>query len=360
MWGKRRDMVVHERDPFNAEPPRAALAGQRLTALDTFFSRNHAAVPDVDPAGWRLRVDGQVDRPVELSLAGLRERFPARTLVATLVCAGNRRSGLMAVRGMRGEIPWGPGAVSTAEWTGAGLADVLAAAGVHPGAAHVAFEGADLCLRPGSPQPFGGSIPLPKAVSGEVLLAWSMNGRPLPAVHGGPVRVLVPGYVGARSVKWVRRVTAQPHPSDNHFQAVDYRLLPPQADPDRPGQGFALGPVALTAEILSPGDGAVLAAGPNPVTGYAFAGGVRRVARVDVSADEGRSWVQAAVDEPPGPWAWQHWRAVLDLPGDATRLTARAWDDSAASQPESAVYLWNPGGYGNNSWARVDVTVRRA
>ncbi|MBM0236508.1 sulfite oxidase [Micromonospora sp. ATA32] len=357
MWGKRDDMIVHQTEPFNAEPPPAALAGL-LTMADAFYSRNHGSIPEVDPSTWRLRVDGLVARELDLSLADLEERFPPRTEVATLACAGNRRAELMAVRDIPGQTPWGPGAISTAEWTGVRLADVLAAAGPASGAAHIAFGAPDVAQVADPPQPFGGSIPLRKALADEVLLAWSMNGQPLPTAHGGPVRVVVPGYIGARSVKWVHRITAQAHPSDNYFQTLDYRLLPPDADPTRPGEGFALGPMALTSAIISPDAGTSVAAGPTDVIGYAFAADGRTVVRVDVSRDGGQTWVQASVDDPAGPWTWQHWHATLDLPAGATEITARAWDDAGAVQPESPATVWNPMGYGNNSWPRIRVEVR--
>jgi sulfite oxidase len=202
--------------------------------------------------------------------------------------------------------------------------------------------------------PYGSSIPLNKACAGEVLLAWEMNGRPLPRVHGGPVRVVVPGYIGARSVKWVQSVTAQAQPSDSYFQAEDYRLLPPDAHPG-PGRGIALGPLNLTAAILLPGDGARLPAGRTVVTGDALAGEGRSVVRVDVSTDGGRTWAQADVDGAAGPWAWQHWRTSVDLPAGRTEVTARAWDDAGATQPEFPASLWNPGGYGNTAWSRIGV-----
>jgi sulfite oxidase len=165
--------------------------------------------------------------------------------------------------------------------------------------------------------------------------------------------VVVPGYVGARSVKWVTRVTARKRPSDNYFQAVSYRLLPPA-----PGPGLPLGQVAINCDILVPEDGAALRAGRTTVTGYAFGGDGRGVARVDVSLDQGRTWRQADLDPGAGPWAWRHWRAVLDLPAGEATITARAWDTAAASQPESPESLWNPGGYVNNSWPRVRVVAR--
>lgn len=359
MWDKRDDMVVHETEPFNAEPPPWVLAGSLLTPVEAFYSRNHGPIPDIDPAMWRLRVDGMVDRGLDLSLSDLQAGFRPGTEVATLECAGNRRRELMAVRDIPAQQPWGPATISTAEWTGARLADVLAAAGTVPGAAHVAFAGPDIADSAEPPQPYGGSVPLPKACAGEVLLAWAMNGRPLPQVHGGPVRVVVPGYVGARSVKWVHTVTVQAQPSDNYFQAQDYRLLPPDTAPG-PGRGIALGALNLTAAILVPDDGARLVAGTTAVSGYALAGAGRTVARVDVSADGGRTWTQAGVDAPPSPWSWQLWHTTLDLPAGPAEITARAWDDTGAGHPESPAGLWNPKGYANNAWPRVRVAVAAA
>ncbi|WP_181871259.1 sulfite oxidase [Sphaerisporangium album] len=355
LWGKRGDMVVHTREPFNAEPPRCALAGRPITAVDTFYSRNHGPIPEVDEGLWRLEVDGLVRRPLRLSLDRLRDGFERREVTATLQCAGNRRAGLLEVRDIPGQEPWGPGATSTARWSGVRLADVLAEAGLLPQAAFVAFTAPDVSEDADPPQPFGGSIPVAKALADEVLLAWAMNDRPLPRVHGGPLRVVVPGWIGARSVKWLQRITARAEPSRNYFQAVAYRLLPPDADPAqvRPGDGVPLGPVALNCDILWPDGAAPVPAGPVEVTGYALAGDDRAVTRLDVSLDDGRTWAQAELDAPEGPWTWQHWRITVDLPPGETVVTARAWDSTAALQPESPASLWNPLGYVNNAWARL-------
>lgn len=192
-----------------------------------------------------------------------------------------------------------------------------------------------------------------------MLLAWGMNGAALPPVHGGPVRVAVPGYIGARSVKWLDRITVQDRPSENFFQSVAYRLLPPQVDPTADaGAGLPLGPVALNSDVLVPDDGAEVPAGPTEVRGYAVAGDDRGVARVDVSCDGERSWQQAELDTPRDPWAWWLWRAVVDVPPGEVRITARAWDTTAAAQPEHERHLWNPKGYVNNAWARVRVRAR--
>jgi sulfite oxidase len=176
--GKRGDMIVHSTEPLNAEPPRAALAEHQLTGTDRFYVRNHGPVPDEHPDTWRLRVGGLVRRPLELSLAALRDSFAHHEIVAALQCAGNRRAGLIKVRDIPGEAPWGPGATGNARWTGVRLADVLAVAGTAPGAGHVAFAAPDVSPLASPPQPFGASVPLGKATRGEVLLAWAMNGQP--------------------------------------------------------------------------------------------------------------------------------------------------------------------------------------
>jgi sulfite oxidase len=353
-YGKREDLIVHEEEPFNAETGLAALREGPLTATDAFYVRAHAAVPQIDPTTWRLHVHGMVERELDLSLVTLREAFREREVTATLQCAGNRRAGLIAIRDIPGEAPWGPGATGTATWTGVALADVLTLAGPLPGAAHVGFDGADLCSEAKPVQRFGGSIPIEKACRPEVLLAWAMNGEPLPPVHGAPVRVVVPGYIGARSVKWLQRIEVRARPWQGYFQHVVYRLLPEDGTPG-PGAGMSLGLVALNSDVLSPADGETVAAGPVEVRGYAFAGGERHVTRVDVSLDGGVSWSQAELLEDLGPWAWRHWRITLTLAPGEHEILVRAWDSSAATQPEDEAALWNPKGYVNNARPRARV-----
>ena len=355
MWDKRSDMIVHGTEPYNAEPPPAAMAGQLLTPVSAFYSRNHAPVPEVDPATWTLRVDGMVHRPATFAMAELREIFDEHTETATLQCAGNRRRGLLEVADIPGEAPWGPAATATARWTGIRLSDLLRHVGTDRSATDVAFLGADHCTGATPPQPFGGSVPARKAGMPEVLLAWAMNDAPLTPVHGAPLRVVVPGYIGARSVKWLERITVQDAPSQNFYQASTYRLLPPDVDPSttRPGDGVALGLVAVNSDVLAPADGAQVPAGPTTVTGYAFAGGDRTVVRVDVSTDGGRTWAQARLGEQLSPWTWRHWSAEVEVGVGEVEVLARAWDSSAALQPERAEQVWNPKGYVNNSWARV-------
>jgi sulfite oxidase len=350
-------MVVHEEEPFNAETGLAALAEGQVTATDAFYVRGHGPVPEIDPAAWRLRVHGLVERELELSLATLREALPPRAVTATLQCAGNRRAGLIAIRDIPGEAPWGAGATGTATWAGVSLNDVLALARPRESAAHVGFTGADVCEEAEPKQRFGGSVTLAKACRPEVLLAWSMNGEPLEPVHGAPLRVVVPGYIGARSVKWLDSVEVRATPWEGYFQHVAYRLLPEDGTPG-PGEGMPLGLVALNADVLAPADGDEVAAGAVEVRGYAFAGGERYVARVDVSADGGATWSQAELLEDLGPWAWRHWRLTVDLAPGEHEIVVRAWDSSAATQPEDEAALWNPKGYVNNARPRVRIHAR--
>jgi sulfite oxidase len=345
---------VHEREPFNAETGLAALAEGPLTATDAFYVRGHGPVPEADRAAWRLRVHGLVERELELSLSTLREAFRESHATATLQCAGNRRAGLMAIRDIPGEAPWGPGATGTATWTGVAVGDVLALAKPFRSGVHVGFEGVDLCSQASPPEYFGGSIPLDKACRPEVLLAWEMNGEPLPPVHGAPLRVVVPGYIGARSVKWLERIEIRSTPWPGYFQQVAYRLLPEDGSPG-PGAGVPLGLIALNADVLSPADDETVAAGLVEVRGYAFAGGERHVVRVDISMDHGDSWSQAELLADLGRWAWRQWRATVDLGPGEHEILVRAWDSSAATQPENEAALWNPKGYVNNARPRVRV-----
>ncbi len=357
MWAKRRNMIVHEHDPYNAESPRAALTAP-ITAIDSFYVRNHGPVPDIDAQHWRLTVDGLVDRVLHMSLAELQSELAA--------AHGDRDHAVRREPASR--VPRGPGhprrsplgtgsdldrdvdGRSPGRRVGLGrhpLRGLVTPPSPHPTSPQLADP----------PQPYGGSIDLAKATAGEVILAWAMNDQPLPPVHGGPVRVVVPGYIGARSVKWIDRITLQATPSDNYFQATAYRLLPAETDPHAagPGDGLPLAAVALNADILTPDDQTTVSAGTVDVSGYAYAGDDRTVARVDVSADNGRTWVQADVDTATSAWSWQHWHASLDLAVGRHTVTARAWDSTGASQPESAQHLWNPKGYINNSWARVTI-----
>jgi sulfite oxidase len=356
---KHQEFLVRQADPFNGGSPLARLREHFVTPTEFFFVRNHATVPVIDPRKFRLRVEGEVERALSLSLGELVD-LPRRELMATLQCAGNRRQEMAAVEPIPGELPWGAEAISTAAWAGVALADVLAAAGVRPGAKHAAFLGADECERHGERFGFGGSIPIEKAATEEVLLAYEMNGAPLPAEHGAPLRAVVPGYIGARSVKWLSQITLQQQPSDNYFQAKAYRLFPPAmraANVDYES-GLMLGESAVNSILCSPAAGAVVPAGPLLVEGIAVAGGGREVARVDLSVDGGAHWVSADLATASERWAWRFFSGQVLVPTGPCEIVARAFDTAAQTQPEHAREVWNFKGYMNNSWTRVSVEGR--
>jgi sulfite oxidase len=366
-FGKSPGLLVRQSDPLNGGPRPELLLRGFHTPNDLFFVRNHGAVPEVAPAAYRLTVDGRVRRPLRLSLEEIRQ-LPRTSVTATLQCAGNRRLELMAHQPIHNELPWGTEAVSNAVWSGVPLREVLAAAEPRSRARHAAFTGLDETERHGHRFHFGGSIPMDKAMGPEVLLAYEMNGEPLPPVHGAPLRVVVPGYIGARSVKWLSRITLQEAPSDNYFQAKAYRLFPAHMGPETVDweQGLMLGELPVNSVICAPEDGAIVPAGPAGrvrVAGWAMVGGGRQVARVEVSTDGGRTWAVAALDpERPGQpedtrWAWRFWEAELDLPPGSHEVVCRAWDSAAQTQPEHPAQVWNFKGYANNAWHRVRLTA---
>jgi hydroxyacylglutathione hydrolase len=356
---KHPSLVVWTEEPLNLETPLDLLCESPTTPTDLFYVRNHGPVPQVDPASYRLEVNGMVESPLRLSLEDLQRRFEPVELSATLTCAGNRRSELAAVDPIPGQVPWGPGATGNAVWGGVRLRDVLEAAGVDPQAAHVAFSGLDQCAEEGELLEFGGSVPLEKALGGDVLLVDEMNGEPLPPAHGFPLRVVVPGYVGARSVKWLSAITVQREPSANYFQARTYRLYPARVrNETATGEhGFALGELPVTCAVCSPADGEVLSQGSVVARGYALTGGTRRIEQVEVSLDGGTTFRAAELLDDDGPASWRLWRAELEVGPGPCELVVRAWDSAAATQPKDPADVWNLKGYMNNAWHRVSFTV---
>src|ERR1700694_4024414 len=224
----KSQLIVHQEQPLNAEPPGDLLRQSFLTPQEHFYVRTHGSIPAVDPTSYRLLITGMVQGKRELSLDELRSMSPVHTVTATLECAGNRRDELMAVKPIPGEVPWGADVIGTAKWRGVPLREVLQAVGVEADARHVAFTSLDEAQFEGEKVSYGSSIALEKALSPDVLLAYEMNDEPLAPEHGFPLRVIVPGYIGARSVKWLREISLQEHPSTNPYQARDYKIFPPE------------------------------------------------------------------------------------------------------------------------------------
>ncbi len=357
---RKSDLIVHSRTPFNAEPPLDRLRRALVTGCEDFYVRSHGNIPRLDGTRHRLRVDGMVRTPLDLSMPALRARLPVRTVTAVMQCAGNRRADLQQVRPTSGD-PWAPGAIGNAEWTGVSLADVLRAAGAKEDAAlHVAFDACDEVEMPGEGRfSYGASIPMTKALAPEVLLASAMNGEPLAPEHGFPLRVVVPGYAGVRSPKWLSAITVQDAPSDNHMQQRDYKLMPDDVTEDtvRWESGLTIYDMPLNSAICEPASGAALRAGRTTMRGYAIAT-ARDVVRVELSIDDGRSWRQAELEhDVRAPWSWTFWTIALDLPEGDHELAVRAWDSAGQTQPARPEDTWNFKGYLNTAWHRVRVSV---
>ncbi|MEP6687505.1 MAG: molybdopterin-dependent oxidoreductase [Gemmatimonadales bacterium] len=347
--------LIHDADGLNTGvwPSRT---DRLVTPTDQFFTRSHAPIPQIDPASWRLEVDGLVRRPRSFTLEQL-AALERRSVTATLVCAGLRRDEFLSLGPLPGETSWGPEPISTGVWTGCVLRAVLEAVGVADGARHVEFVGLDRVERHGHRFGFGGSIDLAKALSAEVLLATELNGASLPAAHGFPLRAVVPGWIGARSVKWLGRITLTAEPSQNYFQTRAYRVqreLNPQ-DPRDVSAGVALGGVPLNAVIVDPLPAQVVPAGLLVVRGWAMGSEGRPPTAVEVSPNAGEDWIPARFAAGATEWSWVMWEAPLELPRGRHTLAVRATDAKGVMQPRTLAETWNVKGYGNNAWHRVAI-----
>jgi len=305
-------LVVVTPEPFNAETP---LEEQRgiITPAPIHYVRNHFPIPRWD----HLAVEGEVERPLRLGLEDLAS-LPTRSLVVTLECAGNGRS--FVEPPVPGE-QWRLGAVGTAEWTGVPLRHVLERARISPKAVEVLFAGADRGTAGGKQTAFERSLPVDRALDGDVILAFAMNGEPLPPDHGAPLRLVVPRMYGMASVKWLARIVAIDRRFRGWFQLDRYSV-----------NGEPLPAIAPRAVITSPRDGVVVAR-PMIVRGYCWSGRAP-IARVEVSDDGGGSWSDAEIEPPVSPYAWRRWQHRWEPrgPGDAT-LMARAWTTDGECQP---------------------------
>ena len=369
-----QELTVNAQEPFNAEPPVPILRSNYITPNAYFYVRNHGPVPLVKETDYRLTVTGLVGRPLTLSLMDIKQRFPKKTVMATIMCAGNRRTEMSTqVKPVRG-VGWGLAAISNATWSGALLRDVLLAADVSRddrGSIHASFVGMDSVKEEGG-NGYGSSIPLDKAIDdkGDVILAYEMNGIPLPRDHGFPLRVVVPGYVGARSVKWLATVVVQKEESESFFQQLDYKILPSHVDWGTPNLARywktspALQELNVQAAICSPQDGSAISNGLSfTVQGYAIAGGGRRIVRVEVSVNGGETWTEASLFSSEQPykqfsntyWAWTFWSLYLERFPSPCVIICRAWDSSFNCMPEDGSKMWNLRGVMNNCWHRVSV-----
>ena len=335
--------------PENSETPVDALSNW-ITPNESFYVRNHFDHPDLDPGCWRLGVDGCVERDLLLTQSDL-QQMPQSSLVATLECAGNGRSFL------EGDVPgvqWGAGAVGNAEWGGVQAKLLLEAAGIEDGALEVVFEGADSGVEGDSEEAvrFARSLPLDMALHPDTLIALRMNGEQLAEEHGFPARLVVPGWYGVASVKWLRSLRVVDTPFRGFFQSVKYTVRRKTA---RGLSEDVVGMMLPKSEIIRPRQGDCLAPGLRLVEGIAWAG-PEAVAAVELSCDGGDSWRRAELVGPQHRYSWTRWRVEWEPPGHGSyRLLARAISTSGEIQPSRH----NPlhGGYHVNFSRPLEITV---
>jgi DMSO/TMAO reductase YedYZ molybdopterin-dependent catalytic subunit len=343
--------IVRSMRPQDLETP-AALFDSWITPNDLFYIRSHLYTPTIDLASWTLTIDGEVERPLTLTLADLRQ-MPRIVLPATLECAGNGRAFFdPPVAG----VQWQKGAVGNARWTGVRLADVLKRAGLRKSASHIWLDGADRPM--GSVPDFVRQLPSEKALHPDTILAYEMNGEPLPIAHGSPLRAIVPGWEAAYSVKWLTNLRVSDREHDGFFVQTAYRYPRMRVAPGAAVDAKDMAPLAglvVKSMITAPSPGSTFKPGSIPVSGFAWAGEAN-VVRVDISVDSGSTWSAATLGRDQAPYAWRQfhypWRA--DQPGSYLVLS-RAVDDRGRVQPVDA--HWNPSGYLWNAVDRVRVNV---
>ncbi len=313
-----------------------------LTPADRFFVRSNGPVSiDIPASDWRLAVTGLVDTPLDLSLSDL-QAMEVRTITAFLECSGNSRGRFPAMPQRTEGTQWGNGAIGNAEWMGVSLADILDMAGIQQGAIDVVSQGGDF------PEMQRG-LPLEFASDPDVMLVWEMNGEPLPAPNGGPVRLLVPGWGGIASTKWIVGLEVIDRPFDGHYNSESYVFIDENGAVYRPVMQQPVKSV-----ITSPAPDVQVTAGPVTINGFAWSG-YAGIARVEVSTDDGGAWNEATIVEEAGPTSWVRFEYPWDAVAGAATLRSRATDQRALSQPDEVA--WNAKGYQMNAVYSVPVTV---
>jgi DMSO/TMAO reductase YedYZ molybdopterin-dependent catalytic subunit len=346
-------MITREKEPPNLEMPFSALDGF-VTPNERFYVRCHFPIPKINEGDWRLKVEGKVARPFEVTMDDLRQ-MPAHRITATLECAGNSR--VFLVPKVKG-VQWELGAVGNAEWTGISLRELLQRAEIANEAREIILEGADNGTIAEPPRPagkinFARSIPLEKAMD-DVLLAFAMNGEPLSAAHGFPLRAVVPGWYGMASIKWLQRIIATDQSFNGYYQSIDYAFW-------RRGDGgpalIPLTEMQVKAEIAHPENNELIRANENYLVKGAAWTADAEVAKVEVTFDGGKSWDEAALRGDSIENAWRLWEFEWQTPAPGNYiLMARAADSRGRIQPLERDA--NGGTYMINHCLPIEVEVR--
>ena len=360
--GKDDKLVLLGERPLVAETPEHLLDDD-TTPTEKFFVRNNGTIPEAakELDAWKIIVDGEVNAPLALTLGELKTKFKSVTRRMVLECGGNGRSFFTpTARGNQ----WTNGGAGCAEWTGVKVSDLLKAAGVKPSAQFTGHYGSDRSLADNTKNALSRGVPIKKAMDGNNLIVFAMNGQPLPNIHGGPVRIVIPGWPGSVSSKWFTRLWVRDKYHDGPgMGATSYRVaIKPMVPGDKPVDGNFrdLESMPVRSIITSPANGAKVPAGTKQVAlrGAAWAGD-NTVRRVDVSLDFGATWQRATLEKLKNKYDWQRWTAIVPLPADGYyEIWTRATDSKGVMQPHHAGF-WNPQGYGGNPMHRIAVLVGR-
>ena len=350
--GKEKLLVRSVRPPDYEAP--VALLDSWITPVEHFYVRSHLPLPPgLEAATWTLQVEGDINAPLSLTLDDLR-KMPSTTITAVLECAGNGRAFFdPPVAG----IQWGKGAIGNARWTGVRLSDVLKRAGLKGSGRFVVMNGADRPL--GTMPDFVRQLPIEKAMHADTVLAYDMNGQPLPAAHGFPLRAIVPGWEGAYAVKWLTNLRVIDRESDSFWVATAYRYPTKRVAPGAavdPKDMAPLTGLVVKSLITRPLDGATMGPGKIEVAGFAWAGETE-ISRVDVSLDHGATWQQARLVGDQAKYSWRRFEFSFEgTRPESYLIMSRATDASGRTQPISPP--WNPSGYLWNAPDSVRIEVK--
>jgi len=361
-------LLANSKEPFNGETPSVLANDNLITPNDLFFVRNHLPVPDLKGKDCRLKIEG-TSKCITLDLNELKSKFEKVEIISAIQCAGNRRSEMNKIKKVKG-LSWSHNAISNAKWGGVLLRDLLLAAGIDPNdktLKHVHFEGADKDV---SGSCYGASIPINRVFAKHlpILVAYEMNGEPLPRDHGFPLRIVAPGIVGARNVKWLERIAVSPDEYQGHWQQNDYKPFSSNVDWDTVdfSKSVAIQELPVTSAICYPTDGTEVDQAEEELTvkGYAYSGGGRGILRVDVSVDDGKSWITAELNRSEqdldSTYSWTLWECTVQIPEGhkgKMNIMCRAVDSSCNTQPDTVAPVWNLRGCLNNSWHNVELKV---
>lgn len=364
---RHKILKINGQKPFCAEPPPSLLIENFITPTELFYVRNHLPVPEIDLKSYNLELAVEEVTKKSFKFEDIK-KYPKYTITSTVMCAGNRRSEMTQVKHLKG-VSWSVGAISNATWTGARLYDILKDLGINEdNYNHVQFEGYDLDP---SGIPYGASVPISKAMDprADIILAYEMNGQPIPRDHGFPIRVIVPGVVGARNVKWLAKIIVSKEESLSQWQQGDYKVFSPNTDWDTVdfSKAPAIQEMPVVSAICKPEQSEIIKVidGKINVKGYAWSGGGRKIIRVDVTNDRGKTWhVADLIAEDNNAkegryWSWTLW--TIDLPvmkeSKEIEIWAKAVDTSYNVQPESVENIWNLRGFLCNAYHRVKVKL---